>query len=191
MKGAKIFSFVFFFMSSVAAFGADSEGTPAVEEYAPRPMRAVTFIVDSKGNPTLTSISLNTIRKIYNCTLRNWKDVPGSNRTDEIFPVALGKKSEATRLLEKRIPKFELGPCVTTIIGPDPSMGVFYGIGPVRPNKFGATENYPAIGYLNYGPLRTGQKPLAISDDLNKKKPGPAVAPSERSLKSRYYVLAP
>jgi len=102
----------------------------------------------------------------------------------------VGPEAEATKLLEGRIPHFKLGPCVTTIRGPDPSASVFYAIGTVKPNQVGAVEIFNAIGYLNYGPLRDGQKILAISDDLSKKKAGAAVAPSDSTLKNRSYVLA-
>jgi len=102
----------------------------------------------------------------------------------------VGPQAEATKLLEERIPHFKLGACVTTISGPDPSASVFYAIGTVKPNKIGAVEILNAIGYLNYGSLRDGQKLLAISDDLTKRKPGSAVAPSDLTLKNRSYVLA-
>ncbi len=167
-----------------AAAEGKTNSKPSFEDYAPRPMRAVTFIVDAKGNPSLTSISLSTIRKIYDCSITSWKDVPGSDRTDKILP-------HATKLLSKRIPNFKLGDCVTTIGGPDPSAAVFFAIGTVPANKIGAVENFNAIGYLNYGPLRDGHKALAISDDVSKKKPRPAVAPSDSSLKDKSYVLAP
>ena len=174
---------------SVAA-AADSKGEFKFDKYTPRPLKAVTFIVDRAGNASLSSVSLSTIRKIYDCSITNWKDVPGSDRTDKILPLAMvGKSADATRLLEKQIPNFKIGPCVTTIGGPDPSAAVYFAIGKVGPNKIGAVENFNAIGYLNYGPLRDSHKALAISNDLGKKKSRPAVSPSDASLKDKSYVL--
>lgn len=172
-----------------AAFA--SEEPAKLERYESRPLKAVTFIVDTKGNASLKSISLSTIRKIYNCTLRNWRHVPGSSRTDEILPIALWEQDEATQFLKKRIPKFSLGPCVSVITGPEPSRAAYYAIGVTLPNKLGVVgEAYSAIGYLYYGPLRTGQTPLAILDDLHGKKPAAPVAPSEKSVENRSYALA-
>jgi len=189
MKVTNIVVLGLFVARAVAA--AESESEFKFEDYTPRPMKAVTFIVDAKGNPSLTSISLSTIRKIYDCSITSWKDVPGSDRTDKILPLALiGREADATKLLEKRIPHFKLGDCVTTIGGPDPSSAVFFAIGTVPANKIGAVENFNAIGYLNYGPLRDGHKALAIVDDVRKKKPGPAVAPSDSTLKNKSYALA-
>ena len=179
------------FAASDAASAESSEPAPKVERYETRPMKAVSFIVNSKGNPNLKSISLSTIRKIYNCTLRNWKDVPGSNRTDEIQPIALWEQDEATLFLKKRIPKFELGYCVTVITGPDPSRAAFYAIGVTLPNKLGVTgEAYEAIGYLYYGPLRSGQKALAIVDDLHGKKRTAPVVATDASVQNHSYALA-
>jgi len=190
MKIALLMSLLGFAFSAAAAASGDvSQPAPQVERYVTRPMKAVTFIVDTKGNSNLKSISLSTIRRIYNCSLRNWKDVPGSNRNDEIQPIALWDQDEATQFLKKRIPKFELGWCVTVITGPDPSRAAFYAIGVTLPNNLGVTgEAYQAIGYLYYGPLRSGQTPLAIVDDLHgKKRP---VAPSDASVENRSYALA-
>jgi ABC-type phosphate transport system substrate-binding protein len=188
----KIFALVSFTGLGIglAASASEGEGPPKVERYVSRPLKAVTFIVDTKGNPSLTSISLRTLRKIYNCTLRNWKDVPGSTRTDEILPIALWEQDEATQFLQKRIPKFALGPCVTVITGPEPSRAAYYAIGVTLPNKLGVVgEAYSAIGYLYYGPLRSGQTPLAILDDLHGKKPAAPIAPSEKSVENRSYAL--
>lgn len=187
MKVAALLSFVTLGFGFAAPA---SDEPPKVERYESRPLKAVTFIVDTKGNPTLKSVSLSTIRKIYNCTLRNWKDVPGSNRTDEILPIALWEQDEATQFLRKRIPKFSLGPCVTVITGPEPSRAAYYAIGVTLPNKLGVVgEAYSAIGYLYYGPLRSGQTPLAILDDLHGKKRAAAVAPSDESVANRSYAL--
>jgi ABC-type phosphate transport system substrate-binding protein len=183
---------VVFFLLGTFIGAAEPSGKPQAESYALRTLKAVTFIVDAKGNPSLTSISLTTIRRIYDCTITNWKDVPGSDRTDKILPLAMiGAAADATKLLEKRISQFKLGPCVTTIAGPDPSAAVFFAIGTVPPNRIGATENFNAIGYLNYGPLRDGHKPLAIIDDLAKKKPRPPIAPTDATIKDKSYVLMP
>jgi len=181
---------LFGFASAAVASDESSQPAPKVERYETRPMRAVTFIVNTTGNPNLKSIKLSTLRKIYKCSLRNWKDVPGSNRTDEIQPIALWDRDEATQFLKKRIPKFELGPCVTVITGPDPSRAAFYAIGVTLPNKLGVTgEAYQAIGYLYYGPLRSGQTPLAIVDDLHGKKRASPVAPTDASVENRSYAL--
>lgn len=167
-------------------------GPAKSESYRPRPFKAVTVIVDAKGNPSLSFISLSTLRRIYDCTITHWKDVPGSDRSDKILPLALvGPAADGTKLLHQRIPQFKLGSCVTTISGPDPSSAVFFAIGTVPPNKLGAKENFNAIGYLNYGPLRDGHKALAIIDDLTPKKPRTAVAPSEASIKNKSYALIP
>src|SRR5215467_12321450 len=107
MKIALLMSLLGFAFSVAAAASGDvSQPAPKVERYVTRPMKAVTFIVDTKGNPNLKYISLSTIRRIYNCSLRNWKDVPGSNRSDEIQPIALWDQDEATIFMKKRIPKF-------------------------------------------------------------------------------------
>lgn len=191
MKSTWIAIFGLLVLGAVSAAAAESDSKFKFEDYTHRPMNAVMFIVDAKGNSSLTSISLTTIRKIYDCSITSWKDVPGSDRTDKILPLALvGREAEATKLLEKRIPHFKIGDCVTTIGGPDPSAAVFYAIGTVPANKIGAVENFNAIGYLNYGPLRDGHKALAIIDDLSKKKDRPAVAPSDSTLKNKSYVLA-
>lgn len=175
---------------SSATLAAESEPAPRLEFYKERPLRAITLVVSLKGNPSLKSISLSSIRKIYDCTWRSWKDVPGSKRSDDILPIALGEDSDTTKLLQKLIPNFRIGKCATVINGPDPSRAVFYSIGVVMPNKMGIKEEaLNAIGFMNFGPLRTGQKALAIIDDIHKKKRSAAVAATEESVKNRSYPL--
>src|ERR1700737_4898500 len=116
---------------------AVSDSNPKPEFYKERPFRAVTFVVSAKGQPTLKSISLSTIRNIYSCKWRNWKDVPGSGRTDDILAIGLWEQEEATKRLKKMIPGFTFGPCANVYSGPDTSRAVFYAIGTLMQNKMG------------------------------------------------------
>jgi len=120
-------------------------------------------IVNESGNPQLYEISVSTLRRIFTCEITNWRDVPGSSRTDEIYAFRQDDEAPATQAFKDRVGAIEFGPCLSTLSGPKMNEIMATGLGRVPPNSK-VRELVQGIGYLTSGPRQEGTRILRIRD---------------------------
>lgn len=167
-----------------------SASAAAQESGSQKPVSAVLVIVNERGNPKLTKISFRTLRKIYNCEIKNWKQVPGSDRTDPILAYASDENSEVSSFFKRRVGKVQLASCVTVISGRQSDKIIATGLAAL-PSNSKASEIVGGIGIINADleGIPKGVRVLAVSDD-NKRPIGPYVIPSPAAIRAQTYPLA-
>ena len=151
---------------------------------------AVIILVNEAGNPGLAKISFSTLRKVFSCQINNWRQVPGSKRTDAILPFRPDESSTAMKIFRKRIGNVAFGPCVTSISGPNSEEIIASGMGRVPPTA-NVKEISQGIGFLGWRVPKEGSRALQVGND-NRTPAGPFVAPDQAEiLKGRYPLTAP
>ena len=167
-----------------------SASSLAQEQKNAKPISAVLVIVNERGNPKLKKISFSTLRKIYNCEIKNWKNVPGSDRTDPILAYASDEISEASLLFKRLVGNVQLANCVSLISGLQSDRIIASGLAALPPDSK-AKEVLQGIGIISADlkEIPKGVRVLAVSDN-NAKPAGPFVAPTEEAIRSHVYPLA-
>jgi ABC-type phosphate transport system substrate-binding protein len=155
-----------------------------------KPVSGVLVIVNERGNPKLKKISFSTLRKIYNCEIKSWKDVPGSDRTDPILAYASDESSEVSLFFMRRVGKVQLANCVTVISGQQSDKIIASGLAALPANS-NVKEVVQGVGIISADlpEIPKGVRVLSVSDN-NKKPAGPYITPSPEAIRTQTYPLS-